>query len=372
MAQFTISAKFLGTQVEFGLPNPDMYTLAKIWADVYMFTCSSIPSPDERFKAEVKLPWNGEYKLIQNDDDMQGVFKEFKERSLETFRFDFDLLPNTSPTEIVDLISDDDDVVYQSPNLSNILSDGDEDYSPATDIVHSTDNDHSRDSLMASEEIHLEDDVEEDTADNGILDTNSHMSMLGRSIGDNSTEEDQLSNAASLKFDRFDMMDNNSDEDEGISRHVRNRRGLFVWNASNKSTKAEFKEEISKLKEVNEDAYNYMMGIPLQHWALHAFDYYVKSEHTTNNLSECFNGWVDKYRAQPTLSLMESIRRKVMRRMNKRLEDAKNWSSVLPPLVNKKLTERQDEARFVDVLCASDNEYEVRDGITFYIVNLET
>ncbi|KAI9195204.1 hypothetical protein LWI28_012661 [Acer negundo] len=69
---------------------------------------------------------------------------------------------------------------------------------------------------------------------------------------------------------------------------------------------------------------------------------------------------------------MESIRRKVMRRMNKRLEDARNWSSVLPPLVNKKLVERQDEAQFVDVQCASDNEYEVRDGITFYIVNLET
>ncbi|KAI9161704.1 hypothetical protein LWI28_019951 [Acer negundo] len=288
---------------------------------------------------------------------MQGVCKEFKERSLETIRFDFDLLPNTSPTEIVDLISDDNDAVYQPPNLSDILSDGDEDHSPATDTVHSTDNDHSRDSLMASEEIHLEDDVEEDTADNGIPDTNSYMSMLGRSTGDNSTEEDQLSNAASLKFDQFDMMDNNSDEDEGISRHVRNRRGIphkeadngrvvleFVWNASNKNTKEEFKEEISKLREVNEDAYNYMMGIPLQHWALHAFDYHVKSEHTTNNLSECFNGWVGKYRAQPTLSLIESIKRKVTRRMNKRLEDARNWSFVLPPLVNKKLAKRQDEA----------------------------
>ncbi|KAI9154111.1 hypothetical protein LWI28_021070 [Acer negundo] len=193
----------------------------------------SIPSPDERFKVEVKLPRNGEYKLIQNDDDLQGACREFKERSLETIIFDFDFLPNASPTEIVDLISDDDDTVYQPPNLSNILSDGDEDYSPATDTVHSTDNDHSRDSLMASEEILLEDDVEEDTADNGIPYTNSHMSMLRRSTGDNSTEEDQLSNAASLKFDQFDMMDNNSDEDEGISRHVRNRRGITYKEADN-------------------------------------------------------------------------------------------------------------------------------------------
>ncbi|TXG54352.1 hypothetical protein EZV62_019608 [Acer yangbiense] len=49
---------------------------------------------------------------------------------------------------------------------------------------------------MASEEIQLKDDVEENVVDNGILDTNSHISMLG-----------------------------SSDHDEGISRHVCNRRG---------------------------------------------------------------------------------------------------------------------------------------------------
>ncbi|KAK3205501.1 hypothetical protein Dsin_019547 [Dipteronia sinensis] len=146
-----------------------------------MFTYSSIPSHDERFKEEVRLPWN----------------------------------------------------VYQPPNLSDIQSNGDEDYSPDTEIVHSTDNDRSRDSLMASEEIQLEDDVEENATDNGIPDTNSHMFMLRRSTSDNSMEEDQLSNAASLKFDQFDMMDNNSDEDEGISRHVCKRRGIPYKEADN-------------------------------------------------------------------------------------------------------------------------------------------
>lgn len=54
--------------------------------------------------------------------------------------------------------------------------------------------------------------------------------------------------------------------------------------------KIEFLEKILKLKKVNEDTYNYMMTILFKHHALHAFDYNVKSEHTTNNVNECFNG----------------------------------------------------------------------------------
>ncbi|TXG61100.1 hypothetical protein EZV62_012463 [Acer yangbiense] len=48
------------------------------------------------------------------------------------------------------------------------------------------------------------------------------------------------------------------------------------------------------------------------------------------------------------------------------------WPTNLPPLVYKKLGERQDEARFVTVLCASDHEYEVKDEIKYFIVNLLT
>ncbi|TXG61099.1 hypothetical protein EZV62_012462 [Acer yangbiense] len=88
---------------------------------------------------------------------------------------------------------------------------------------------------------------------------------------------------------------------------------VYVWNAANKSNKSDFLAEMENLKEANIDAYNYMMNIPLKHWALYAFDAYVKSEHTTNNITESFNGWIDNYRELPTLSMMESIRRKLMK-----------------------------------------------------------
>ncbi|KAK2648281.1 hypothetical protein Ddye_015770 [Dipteronia dyeriana] len=123
--------------------------------------------------------------------------------------------------------------------------------------------------------------------------------------------------------------------------------GLYLWNAANKSTKAEFMEEITKLQEVNIDAYNYIMKVPLKHWALHAFENYVKSDHVTNNISECFNVWMEIFRAQPAPSILEGMRRKMMQRMTKRLEEGRNWASNIPPLVKKKLSERQDDLRFV-------------------------
>ncbi|TXG57655.1 hypothetical protein EZV62_015484 [Acer yangbiense] len=148
--------------------------------------------------------------------------------------------------------------------------------------------------------------------------------------------------------------------------------GLYLWNVANKSIKTGFMEEITKLQEVNIDAYNYIMKVPLKHWALHAFEDYVKLDHVTNNISECFNVWVEKFRTQPALSILEGVRRKMMQRMTKRLDEGRNWVSNIPPLVNKKLSERQDDLRFVLVLCASDKEFEVKDGVTFYIVNLDS
>ena len=52
-------------------------------------------------------------------------------------------------------------------------------------------------------------------------------------------------------------------------------------------------------------AYEYLMAIPVGHWARHAYDTHVKVDHCTNNLSESFNAWVEPVRAFSVLTLME-------------------------------------------------------------------
>ncbi|KAL5846100.1 hypothetical protein ACOSQ3_009624 [Xanthoceras sorbifolium] len=100
MDYFTLNVKFMGCQVEFGIAYPDNYTLATLWADVYMFVHSTIPDPSESFKVEVRLPWNGEYKLIKNDNELKEILNMFKARDVETIRMDMELLPLTSLTPV--------------------------------------------------------------------------------------------------------------------------------------------------------------------------------------------------------------------------------------------------------------------------------
>ncbi|KAH7531131.1 hypothetical protein JRO89_XSUnG0016400 [Xanthoceras sorbifolium] len=95
-----LNVKFIGCQVEFGIAYPYNYTLTTLWADVYMFVHSTIPDPSESFKVKVRLPWNGEYKLIKNNNELKEVFNMFNARDIETLRMDMELLPLTSLTPV--------------------------------------------------------------------------------------------------------------------------------------------------------------------------------------------------------------------------------------------------------------------------------
>ncbi|KAL5736620.1 hypothetical protein ACOSQ2_031408 [Xanthoceras sorbifolium] len=120
---------------------------------------------------------------------------------------------------------------------------------------------------------------------------------------------------------------------------------------------------MKEMKDGYLDAYNYMNKIPVCHWSRHAFDRHVKSDHVTNNISECFNSWIDKFKGKPALTLLEELQRSFMNRIYKRHEEAKKWKTEIPPEVLTKLTENQDARRYMQVMFASDQEYEMKEGM---------
>ncbi|KAL5760474.1 hypothetical protein ACOSQ2_019312 [Xanthoceras sorbifolium] len=73
-----------------------------------------------------------------------------------------------------------------------------------------------------------------------------------------------------------------------------------LWAASRVGDAAGFKEV---MESINNDLVK----------ARHTFDPRIKSDHNTNNMSECFNSWIKDDRDKPILTLMESLRRKVMK-----------------------------------------------------------
>ncbi|KAK3205225.1 hypothetical protein Dsin_019271 [Dipteronia sinensis] len=65
-------------------------------------------------------------------------------------------------------------------------------------------------------------------------------------------------------------------------------------------------------REYSVQAANWMMKKPVEKWARHAFQLFIKADHISNNMSECFNSWIREDKDKPVLQLLENLRRKIM------------------------------------------------------------
>ncbi|KAF8389413.1 hypothetical protein HHK36_026108 [Tetracentron sinense] len=111
-----------------------------------------------------------------------------------------------------------------------------------------------------------------------------------------------------------------------------NLRNHF-WVAARAYNSTVFNFAMNKMKRDKKEAYEWLMEKPLHSWSRHEFDPWVRSDHVTNSMTESFNQWVGDLRNKPILTLVDSIRVKLMGRIH----------------------------------C---EEYEVTEGVTRFVVNL--
>ncbi|KAL5541808.1 hypothetical protein UlMin_009518 [Ulmus minor] len=88
-------------------------------------------------------------------------------------------------------------------------------------------------------------------------------------------------------------------------------RDLF-WEAAKAPNVYEFQLAIRKIKAESVDVFNWLDQLEVKTWAFHAMDPRVKCDHVTSNFVESFNAWVGKDRFKPPITLLESIRSKIM------------------------------------------------------------
>ena len=128
-------------------------------------------------------------------------------------------------------------------------------------------------------------------------------------------------------------------------------RSLF-WGAVRATNESEFNKNMNEMKAKYQKAYEWMMETPTLHWSVHLYDESVKSDHTSNNMTESFNAWLGKHRSKPVLTLLENIRRKVMRRIHRRHEKAVGWTFNVPSTVRKRLEVNKKESRKCELYVA--------------------
>ena len=135
-------------------------------------------------------------------------------------------------------------------------------------------------------------------------------------------------------------------------------RKLF-WKASRTANFNEFQRIMVQIKALNENAFQLLSAIEPKHWSRRKFDYHPKVEHVTNNLVESFNGWLDKLRSKPPITLLEALRDQHTKLMYTRQATAERYTGRLTPKVENRIQELRKKARRASVRRVGPHEFQV-------------
>ena len=91
------------------------------------------------------------------------------------------------------------------------------------------------------------------------------------------------------------------------------------------------------LNTMSPDAYEFLKKINPQHWARSHFMHDFKCGMLLNNLCECFNSLILGARTKGTVSLNETIRTKLMCRIQKKRDAMEKWENIFCPRIIKNL-----------------------------------
>ncbi|XP_012437939.1 uncharacterized protein LOC105764033 [Gossypium raimondii] len=101
----------------------------------------------------------------------------------------------------------------------------------------------------------------------------------------------------------------------------------LLWKATGASTTRDFEDAMDELKKTNQHAYDWLKEKNLTHWSMSHFS--IKSHSDILMILEV--------RGKPILTMMETIRTKIMLLIVKKKEEADKWKGMLCPKIMKKL-----------------------------------
>ncbi|XP_019231422.1 PREDICTED: uncharacterized protein LOC109212250 [Nicotiana attenuata] len=131
-----------------------------------------------------------------------------------------------------------------------------------------------------------------------------------------------------------------------------------------------FKDQLSKLGELNEDAVESLLKYPPQSWCRAYLDTVCKNQSVDNNLTESFNSWILESRQKPIIKMLEDIRLKVMKMITKHEAEASTWSNEYSPKSLELYNEFMEIAQVCKVNSNGEGGYEVSEGADKHCVNL--
>jgi hypothetical protein len=122
-------------------------------------------------------------------------------------------------------------------------------------------------------------------------------------------------------------------------------------------------------KETREGAQAILNTHP-QHWSRAWFRLGSNCDSVDNNICESFNKWIIEARFFPIITMLETIRRKVMVRIQEQRTKLEKWTTVICPNINKKLNVYISLSANCHAICNGEDKYEVKHFDNRFTVDL--
>ncbi|KAL5571202.1 hypothetical protein UlMin_020799 [Ulmus minor] len=120
------------------------------------------------------------------------------------------------------------------------------------------------------------------------------------------------------------------------TRHRQAGLTRIFWEAAKAPNVYEFQAAMKNIKTESKDAFEWLDQLEVRSWAFHAMDPRVKCDHVTSNFVESFNAWVGEDRYKPPITMLETIRSKILNLIYTRQQTAGRWNQHLTPDVYAK------------------------------------
>jgi hypothetical protein len=114
-----------------------------------------------------------------------------------------------------------------------------------------------------------------------------------------------------------------------------------------------------------------IMNTDPHHWSRAWFRLGSNCDSVDNNMCETFNKWIVEARFFPIITMLETIRRKVMVRIQSNRSKALSWNTVICPNILKKLNSYISLSGVFHAICNGQEQYEVQHWNNRFIMDLQ-
>lgn len=133
-----------------------------------------------------------------------------------------------------------------------------------------------------------------------------------------------------------------------------------------------WKQVMQKIKDVDNGAWEWLMNRPAIQWSKSHFQKISVCDKNTNNLNEAFNKYILPAREKPIVTLMETIRTMLMKRMVLKRQWIRSQDGKVCPKIRKKLESLREKSWMCTPYFSGNMMFEVHISVEEqYVVDLE-